>query len=84
MRFFIVLTHNSPAASNGGFFFQPFSKIDAGKLLAVLVAHDETGVVEFFEGPRRREAAIRFAVASAADLLSAPFSAKLMSDARRC
>jgi len=32
-------------------------EIDIGKLLTVGVAHDKAGVVEFFDGPRRREAA---------------------------
>src|SRR6516165_12092437 len=30
-------------------------KINASKLLAVAIAHDAAGVVEFFEGPRRRK-----------------------------
>jgi hypothetical protein len=33
-----------------------FLKIDIRKLLAVVVAHDKAGV-QFFDGPRRREAA---------------------------
>jgi hypothetical protein len=33
-----------------------------GKLLSVGVAHDKAGVVEFFDGPRRWEAAGGYAV----------------------
>jgi len=32
-------------------------EMDIGKLLAVVIAHNEASVVEFFDRPRRREAA---------------------------
>ena len=32
-------------------------EIDIGELLPVGVPHDEAGIVEIFDGPRRREAA---------------------------
>ena len=35
-------------------------EIDVGKLLPVIVPHDEAGVVEFFDSPGRREAATSF------------------------
>ena len=33
-------------------------EIDVSELLAVVVAHDKAGVVEFLDRPRRREAAL--------------------------
>ena len=35
-------------------------EIDVGELLTVVVAHDEAGIVVFFDRPQRREAASRW------------------------
>ena len=46
---------NNFAADRGRFILE----IDINELLPIVVAHDEAGVVAFFDGPLRREAAGR-------------------------